>query len=715
MAPQDTIDSGLSCLAILCRLHDVSVNQTQLLHEYAEPDELFGVTQIVRAARALGLKARHTKSSINRLEKLHFPAIAVIPSQNEQRPDGESHFVIIAMVTDHQILLQDPAQSQPVTMSREEFASRWAGELILITSRSGLIDHYRQFDISWFLPVLHRYRKLIAEVMLATFFIQFFALLTPLIFQVVIDKVLVHRSMSTLHVLMMGLLAVYIFEVLLSGLRSYIFSHTSNRIDVILGSRLFRHLMSLPLSYFEVRRVGDTVARVRELEGIRNFLTGKALMSVIDLFFIFVFLSIMLYYSPLLTAIVAATIPVYALLSVVITPILRARLHEKFNRGADNQSLLVETITGISTVKAGGIETQSQKHWEDHLAGYVSASFKASNLMNVSSQVASLINKIMVLLILWIGANLVMSGEFSVGMLVAFNMLAARVSGPILGMLNLWQEFQQAGISVDRLGDILNTRGEPRHRSSSKVLSTIHGGVKFDNVSFRYRHDGPDVLKNINLEVKPGQLIGIVGPSGSGKSTLTKLIQRFYIPQSGKLLLDGVDLALVDTGMLRRNIGVVLQENFLFNRTIRQNIALANPSITMELIVQAAKMAGAHEFILDLPDAYDTTVDERGSNLSGGQRQRIAIARALVTNPKVLILDEATSALDYESERIINNNMRYIAKGRTVFIVAHRLSAVRHADRIVVMKKGSIKDIGTHDQLLRGQGEYARLWAMQTA
>ena len=507
-----------------------------------------------------------------------------------------------------------------------------------------------------------------------------------------------HRSMSTLHVLMMGLLAVYIFEVLLSGLRSYIFSHTSNRIDVILGSRLFRHLMSLPLSYFEVRRVGDTVARVRELEGIRNFLTGKALMSVIDLFFIFVFLSIMLYYSPLLTAIVAATIPVYALLSVVITPILRARLHEKFNRGADNQSLLVETITGISTVKAGGIETQSQKHWEDHLAGYVSASFKASNLMNVSSQVASLINKIMVLLILWIGANLVMSGEFSVGMLVAFNMLAARVSGPILGMLNLWQEFQQAGISVDRLGDILNTRGEPRHRSSSKVLSTIHGGVKFDNVSFRYRHDGPDVLKNINLEVKPGQLIGIVGPSGSGKSTLTKLIQRFYIPQSGKLLLDGVDLALVDTGMLRRNIGVVLQENFLFNRTIRQNIALANPSITMELIVQAAKMAGAHEFILDLPDAYDTTVDERGSNLSGGQRQRIAIARALVTNPKVLILDEATSALDYESERIINNNMRYIAKGRTVFIVAHRLSAVRHADRIVVMEKGSIKDIGTHDQ-----------------
>jgi subfamily B ATP-binding cassette protein HlyB/CyaB len=715
VASQDTIDSGLSCLNILCRLHDVAVNQSQLWHEYADPDEQFGTTQIVRAARALGLKARRVKSGINRLEKLHYPVIAVISSGEDQRSDGKSHFVIIASVSDHEILLQDPAQLQPVTMTREEFASRWTGELILITSRPGLVEHYRRFGISWFLPVLYRYRKLMAEVMLATFFIQLFALLTPLFFQVVIDKVLVHRGMGTLDVLMVGLLAIYVFEVILGGLRSYIFSHTSNRIDVILGSRLFRHLMSLPLSYFEVRRVGDTVARVRELEGIRNFLTGKALMSVIDLFFIFVFLSIMLYYSTLLTAIVAATIPIYALLSVVITPVLRARLHEKFNRGADNQSLLVETITGISTVKAGGIETQSQKHWEDHLAGYVSASFKASNLMNISSQAASFVNKVMVLLILWIGANLVMSGEFSVGMLVAFNMLAARVSGPILGMLNLWQEFQQAGISIDRLGDILNTRGEPLLRSSSEVLSVIQGGVKFDNVSFRYDHNGPDILKNINLEVKPGQLIGIVGPSGSGKSTLTKLIQRFYTPQSGKILLDGVDLALVDTGKLRRNIGVVLQENFLFNRTIRQNIALANPSIPMELVVQAAKMAGAHEFILDLPDAYDTVIDERGSNLSGGQRQRIAIARALVTNPKVLVLDEATSALDYESERIINNNMRYIAKGRTVFIVAHRLSAVRHADRIVVMENGSIEDIGTHDQLLHAQGKYARLWAMQTA
>jgi len=708
-------DTGLTCLVILSRLQGVAANTDQLRHEHAVAGKPFGSTELLLAAKDLGLKARQLHTNMGRLDKVHLPAIAVMKPQDSGDENESPRYVILGKITDAEILIQDPTQTKPVSLTPEAFAAQWTGELILITRRADLLQTFRQFDFSWFVPVILKYKKLIGEVLLATFFIQLFALITPLFFQVIIDKVLVHKGLTTLDVLAFGLLVVSIFDVLLNGLRTYVFSHTTNRIDVILGARLFKHLMTLPVNYFEARRVGDTVARVRELEGIRNFLTGSALMSAIDAFFIFVFLGVMYYYSPTLTYVVMGTIPAYIILSILITPVLRARLHEKFNRGADNQAFLVETVTGIETVKAGSIEPQSQKRWEEQLAGYVKASFKATNLGNIASQSASFINKIMILLILWIGAHLVMNGELSVGMLVAFNMLAARVSGPILKIVQLWQEFQQAGISVQRLGDILNVRGEPRYSASRGSLPGIQGKVQFDHVNFRYRQDGSEILSDISLGVDVGQVIGIVGRSGSGKSTLAKLIQRLYVPEAGRVMVDGVDLAMVDTTWLRRNIGVVLQDNFLFNRSIRENIALADPAMPMEAIVQVAKMAGAHDFILELPEGYDTEVGERGGNLSGGQRQRIAIARALITNPKILIFDEATSALDYESERIIANNMRYITKGRTVFIIAHRLSAVRHADRIIVMDKGRIIEEGNHAQLLQEQGDYAKLWGMQTA
>lgn len=700
----EEVDSGLVCLVMLSRLHGVPADPGQLKHHYGESATLFTDSEILRGAKSLGLKAKTVKSDLTRLSKTQLPAIG-------QHQDG--HYFIVGQATEDKILIQDPTHEGPESLSLDEFEAQWNGQFILITTRAGLFGELRKFDFSWFIPAIVKYKKLLLEVVLASFFIQIFALITPLFFQVVIDKVLVHRGLTTLDVLAFGLLVVSLFDVILNGLRTYVFSHTTSRIDVTLGAELFRHLLRLPLSYFEARRVGDTVARVRELDSIRNFITGSGLTLVIDLFFTVVFFAVMYLYSPTLTYVVLGSIPFYILLAIFVTPVLRARLHEKFNRGAENQAFLVETVNGVETIKAGAVEPQSQRRWEEQISGYVKASFKATNLGNVAGQVASFINKVTTLLILWVGARLVINGDLSVGQLVAFNMLAGRVSGPILRLVQLWNEFQQAGISVQRLGDILNAQPEPAYSPGRASLPDLEGRVSFEGVSFRYRPDGPEILRNVSLHVPAGKVIGVVGRSGSGKSTLTKLVQRLYVPQSGRVLVDGVDLAMVDTVWLRRNIGVVLQENFLFNRTIRENIALSDPAMPMERVVQAAKMAGAHEFILELPEGYDNEVGEHGSNLSGGQRQRIAIARALITNPKILIFDEATSALDYESEHIIHQNMRYICKGRTVFIIAHRLSAVREADHIVVVEKGQIVEGGTHTELINKKGYYEKLYSHQ--
>lgn len=434
---------------------------------------------------------------------------------------------------------------------------------------------------------------------------------------------------------------------------------------------------------------------------------------MIDVLFTFVFLGVMYLYSPTLFWIVLLTLPLYAVLSLFVTPILRNRVEEKFQRGAENQAFLVETVTGVETIKAMAVEPQMQRKWEDQLAGYVRSSFRAVNLNNVAGQVAQLINKLTTALILFFGAKLAMSGDITIGQLVAFNMLAGRVSAPVLRLSQLWQDFQQARISVDRLGDILNTHTEPKPSATRSDMPSIRGDVSFEHVNFRYRLDGAAILSDINLHIPAGQVVGIVGSSGSGKSTLTKLVQRLYTPEQGRVLVDGVDLNLVDPAWLRRQMGVVLQENILFNRSIKENIALTNPAMPMERVIEAAKLAGAHDFILELPEAYDTIIGERGASLSGGQRQRIAIARALITNPRILIFDEATSALDYESESIIQQNMQRICQGRTVIIIAHRLAAVRHCDRIITVEKGRIVEDGHHDSLVSSNGRYAMLYAMQ--
>ena len=694
------ISGAANAVLAVLRFNGVAAEGEQLDHVLGSKPS---ANDVVRCIRQNGLKAKLAKLDARRLAGLSFPAIAVLHN---------AAFVALGRVAEDRVLLVDPETRRPKIEPRADFDAAWTGEVILVTRRASLGDLGRRFDITWFFGAVRKYRWILGEVLVASLFLQLLGLVSPLFFQVVVDKVLVHRGLDTLDVLIFGLVVIGIFETLLGGLRTYIFGHTTNRIDVELGARLFKHLLALPLPYFQARRVGDSVARVRELENIRQFITGSALTLVIDLLFTVVFLAVMAAYSLTLTAVVVATLPLYVVVSVVATPLFRTRLQEKFSRGAENQAFLVEAVSGVETLKSMAVEPQMQSRWEEQLAAYVSASFSVQKIGNVASQLIQLVSKLATAAILYFGARAVISGSLTVGELVAFNMLAGRVSQPVLRLAQVWQDFQQTRLSVDRLGDILNSPPERRGGGRS-TLPAIKGAVQFDLVRFRHRLDGPLVLENVSLDVAAGEVIGIVGPSGSGKSTLAKLLQRLYVPENGRILIDGIDLSVVDPSWLRRQIGVVLQENVLLNLSIRDNIALSNRAMRIERVIEAAQLAGAHDFILELPDGYDTVVGERGASLSGGQRQRIAIARALVGNPRILIFDEATSALDYESERIVQQNLRRMCQGRTVFIIAHRLSAVRHANRIVTLDHGRLVEQGSHDELLRIGGRYAALHALQ--
>ncbi len=696
------VDVGLEALALILRFHGVAVDLAQIEHQFG--GARIAIPEMLRCAKSLKLKARVVTADWLYLQKAQLPAIA-------ECHDGG--FVIVGKVNDERALIHVPSIGRPQAVTRDQFEAEWTGRIVLMTRRASLGDLARRFDVTWFIQAMHKYRQLFVEVLVASFFLQLFALATPLFFQVVTDKVLVHRGFTTLDVLFIGLVTISAFEVVLSGLRTYVFAHTTNRIDVELGARLFRHLAALPIGYFETRRTGDSVARVRELENIRNFLTSSALTLLVDLVFTFVFLAVMYYYSPFLTWLVIGSFPFYIAISAGATPIFHRRLEEKFNRGAENQAFLVEAIGGMQTLKAMAVEPHMQRRWEEQLAAYVPSSFSVLSLGNWATQAVQLVSKIVTAVTLYFGAHAVIAGDMTVGELIAFNMLAGRVAQPVLRLAQLWQDFHQARISVARLGDILNSVPEPAFDPARAALPAIRGDILIEHVAFRYRLDGPEVLQDVSIKIPAGQMVGIVGSSGSGKSTLTKLVQRLYVPERGRVLIDGVDLTVVDVAWLRRQVGSVLQENVLFNRSIRDNIALADPGMPMQRVIAAAELAGAHEFILELPQGYDTIVGERGASLSGGQRQRIAIARALVTDPRILIFDEATSALDYESEQIVQKNMRRIAKGRTVLVIAHRLSAVRHADRIITIERGRIVEDGCHDDLIRRSGRYADLHRLQ--
>ena len=700
---------ALSALIILAHFHGIAANPADIMHRFSgSPNGDLSETEWLLAAKQLELKAKIVRQPLARLHMASLPALVWC--------DDGQHFILAKVenggADGNKYLIQDLNTQQAIILNSAELAQRYAGKLILVASRASILGSLAKFDFTWFIPAVIKYRRIFLEVLLVSVVLQLFALITPLFFQVVMDKVLVHRGFSTLDVVAVALLVVSLFEIVLGGLRTYIFAHTTSRIDVELGARLFRHLLALPLAYFETRRVGDTVARVRELEQIRNFLTGQALTSVLDLAFSFIFLAVMWYYSSSLTLVVLASLPAYAFWSAFISPILRTRLNDKFARNADNQSFLVESITAVGTVKAMAVEPQMTRKWDNQLAAYVASGFKVTKLAVIGQQGVQLIQKLVTVATLWIGARLVIEGKLTVGQLIAFNMLSGQVAAPVIRLAQLWQDFQQVGISVARLGDILNA---PTESTSSRLaLPDIRGDIVFEHVDFRYKADGRLILQDLNLAIRAGEVLGIVGRSGSGKSTLTKLVQRLYTPENGRVLVDGNDLALADPAWLRRQVGVVLQENVLLNRSIRDNIALTDAGLPLERIIQAAKLAGAHEFIMELPEGYDTVVGEQGAGLSGGQRQRIAIARALITNPRILIFDEATSALDYESERAIMHNMQAICANRTVLIIAHRLSTVKTAHRIIAMDKGRIVEAGTQQELLaKPNGYYRYLYDLQ--
>ena len=699
-------DSGLFCLHTILQLRNRQADPAQLRHTFGNSDGKLEITDIQRALKQHDFKVKQQTLKPEELRNELLPAILIDRSGspfvllNQKIREGETRYLVAH-------------SKSPESISSVQLENLWSGETLLATDMHSTQGFNQRFELNWFIPALKKYKKLFAEILIISVFLQLFALATPLFFQIVMDKVLVHRGFTTLDILAIAFVGIAFFDATLGAIRNYLFSHTASRIDVELGAKLYDHLMKLPLAYFQNRPVGHSVARVKELDSLREFLTGTALTLTIDLSFTLIFIAVLWLYSPTLTWVVVGAIPLYILLSILITPSLRARLNESFRRGAENQAFLVESISGVETIKSMALEPKLQTRWEGQLAHYVKAGFRSQNLNNIASQVAGLISKLTTILIIWFGSHLVIDGALTVGELVAFNMIAQRVSAPILKLVQLWQDFQQAGISLKRLAEILDTPTESQLSTSRTSIPGFKGDISFNSVTFGYKPDTPATLKSISFNIKAGESIGIVGSSGSGKSTLTKLVQRMYLPNQGRVLVDGVDLSMVNIDWLRSNIGVVPQESFLFNKSIRENISVRAPFASIEQITHAAKMAGAHDFICALPEGYDTITGERGSNLSGGQRQRIAIARALLTNPKILIFDEATSALDYESEFELQRNMESIRKGRTVITIAHRLSAVARCDRIFVLNQGQIVEQGGHDALIKSKGMYAKLFAIQ--
>ena len=697
------MQSALRSLEIVGALNNVRIDSRAIIRDYAL-NSAPSFEELIRIAKDKGFKAKIKPLTIKNLASYPLPCIA--------RDKNGVYFNILKVEASKNEVLIFKDKNEPYAIKFEELLSILNPNPKMIVLKHKLLNDRIKFGFGWFYARMLSYKKIVGEILIASFVIQLFGLVTPLFTQVVLDKVLVHHSLSTLNVIAVAFGAVIIFEMLLSLSRNYIFAHTTSKIDARLGAMLFDHLIKLPMIYFENRKVGNIVARVRELDSIREFIANKSVTVLLDMLFSVVFVIMMLLYSVKLTLVALAFVTVIATIYFFATPRLRARLEDKFQMGARSNSYLVESITGISTVKSLAIEGSMQRLWEDFLAKYVKSSFELSNLSNILSGIANALSKLMTLAILYLGVGLVIENKLSVGQLIAFQMFAGQFSAPIMRLVGLWNEFQQALLSVDRLGDILNTPKE-QENDNAITLGEIKGGVKFDNVSFKYSPNSPTVLQNFSLEVKPNTSIGIVGRSGSGKSTLTRLLQRLYYANEGAIYIDGVDIRHMNPSWLRQNIGVVLQDSYLFSGSVKENIAYAYPSASMDLILQASRVSGADEFISALPEGYDTLVGERGSSLSGGQKQRIAIARAIPTNPRILIFDEATSALDYESEKIISNNLSAIKKNRTVFIVAHRLSTVKECNEIIVLDKGRLIERGDHESLMKQRGYYYFLNSQQ--
>lgn len=646
---------------------------------------------------------------------IKVPAIAVHRLQTPALIAWQDSFAVLYKTSDQELVLAVPEMGM-VRRKPKDFVETWGEEGEVLLLQPTKFTPKQRFGLSWFVPALKRHRKVLIEVLIASVFVQLFGLVNPLVTQVIIDKVLNQNSLDALTVLGIFLLVVSVLEAVLTNVRTHLFADTTNRIDLSLSSEVINHLLRLPLSYFERRPVGELATRVNELEQIRQFLTGTALTVVLDAVFSVIYIAVMLIYSWVLTLVALATVPLFTVLTLLVSPLMRRQSRNKAERHSETHSYLVETLSGIQTVKAQNLELRSRWQWQDRYANYISAGFKTVSTQTTAGSVSTFLNKLSSLLVLWAGAYLVLQGNLTLGQLIAFRIISGYVTSPLLRLVQLWQNFQETALSMERLSDILDTPQEQEEAEQRNILMpTIQGNVRFDGVSFSFRQNGPLQLNNISLDFPAGSFVGIVGQSGSGKSTLTKLLPRLYEPKSGKIVIDGYDISKVELYSLRRQIGMVLQDTLLFDGSIRENIALTNPDATDEQVIEAAQIAFAHDFIMSLPSGYNTRVGERGSALSGGQRQRVAIARTVLQDPRMLILDEATSALDYNAERQVCLNLAEALKGRTVFFITHRLSTIRNADVILMMDQGAIVEQGTHDQLMAMKGYYYCLYQQQEA
>lgn len=613
------------------------------------------------------------------------------------------------------LTLASPADGW-VTLTVAEAEERFPDGIEMLLLERSSNTPQQNFGPSWFWPALKRYRGMLLQVLAASFVVQLFSLANPLLIQVIIDKVIAQRSLDTLQILGVALVVVTLMEGVIGSLRTYLFADTTNRIDIRLGAEVIDRLLRLPLGYFDQRPVGELGTRIAELEKIRNFITGQALMTILDSIFSVIYIVVMALYSWLLTIVALIVLPIQIGLTLLGSPIIRRQIRNTAIENSKTQSHLVEVLTGIQTVKAQNVEMVSRWKWQDLYGQYISRTFEKTLTGTALNETSQVFQKLSQLLVLWVGAILVLKGELSLGQLIAFRIISGYVTQPLLRLSSIWQNIQELRVSFERLADIVDTPEESDEEDRAKIpLPPIHGDVSFEDLYFRFNPAAPEVLKNINLHVPQGTFVGVVGQSGSGKSTLMKLLPRLYHPTQGRILIDRYDIEKVELYSLRRQVGIVPQDPLLFSGTISENIALTNPDASSDAIVEAAKLAEAHEFIMGLPAGYSTMIGERGASLSGGQRQRIAIARTLLGNPKLLVMDEATSALDYDTERRVCDNLVDALHDKTVFFITHRLSTIRRANLIVMMHMGAIVETGTHDELMALKGRYYALYRQQEA
>lgn len=702
------IDTALACFKMLAQQWRMPFRRDVLKRALVNQKQRNGAVSLQYCgaiAELMGLTAQLATVPAAAIPQLQAPAMLF----------WREHFVLLYQASEKQLVIGSP-QEGILRVKPESFLDFWGteGEVLLLQPTKDTPQ--QKFGLKWFIPSVIRYRRVLAEVLIGSFFVQLIGLANPLITQVIIDKVIIQNAAETLNILGSLLIAMGVIEALLSVVRMNLFVDTTNRIDMALGSEVIDHLLRLPLRYFEKRPVGELSTRINELENIRQFLTGTALTVVLDAVFSVIYIVVMLWYSPLLSLVALATIPLFAILTLSVAPVIRGQTRLKAERNADQQSYLVEVISGIQTVKAQNIELRSRWNWQDRYARYVSAGFKTVKTSTLSGAMSNFLNQFSSLLLLWVGAYLVLKGQLSLGQLIAFRIIAGYVTSPLLRLIQLWQNFQETALSLERLSDILDTPQEATEEDRKNIpMPLIEGHVKYDAITFRFAASPVPQLNNVTLEIPAGKFVGVVGQSGAGKSTLTKLIPRLYDPEAGRILIDGYDIHKVELNSLRQQIGMVLQDTLLFDTTVQENIALANPDASPEEIVAAAQIAYAHEFIMGLPQGYNTRVGERGAALSGGQRQRVAIARTVLQNPNLLILDEATSALDLHSERQVCENLMANFQGKTVFFITHRLLTIRNADIILMMDKGAIAEQGSHEELMAMKGLYYSLYRQQEA